>query len=305
MDPLPRQPDQIPLPPMSENPPVKTGHEKHVAPIRTLSSDLAEAMREKGGSVVKIAIAEDEKHRREKEEASPVSKINLKFIIIGVLIIFIAIGTIVGIVIYKKSTSVATPDKAVLPPSIVRAESAGALDITGKSAQGIADSIQAIVKNPGISLGTMENIVPVQGATSAGRRIPAPEFLSDLGTHSPDQFSRSLSNDFMLGVYLYDHSNLFLVLRGTAHDIMLSGMLQWEPKLLQDMSPLFGIDLAGDNASLVGAPWKDVVIKNHDTRAVMDKSGSPTLFYSFMDDNTIVITRDQNTLSEAIRRLGQ
>jgi hypothetical protein len=108
----------------------------------------------------------------------------------------------------------------------------------------------------------------------------------------------------MVGVYLYNTSNPFLVITGTAHDYLLSGMLGWEPFLLTDVAPLFNIDITGANAGLTNAPFKDTLVQNRDARAVLDKDGNPVLFYSFLDPDTIFISTDSKTLLEAVRRFN-
>ncbi|MBP7805134.1 MAG: hypothetical protein KA052_02880, partial [Candidatus Pacebacteria bacterium] len=90
--PIPSVPEQH-LPPTPEAidkeevPKYTPPHTIHVSPVRSFSSDLASAIREKGGSVVRIAIAEDEKHRREREENSVSSKKNIAFILGTMLIV--------------------------------------------------------------------------------------------------------------------------------------------------------------------------------------------------------------------------
>ena len=56
----------------------------------------------------------------------------------------------------------------------------------------------------------------------------------------PGDLSTALSPQYMLGVYNYTNNNPFLIIQGTAHDYLLSGMLEWEPEILfNDMVPLF------------------------------------------------------------------
>ena len=108
----------------------------------------------------------------------------------------------------------------------------------------------------------------------------------------------------MLGIYSYVQPNLFIIFRGTQHDFLLTGMLQWEPYMTGDLAPLFGIDTSGNSASLLNTPYTETMIENHDTRAIIDVNKKPVLFYSFLDENTIIITNDAKTLTEAVRRIS-
>ena len=109
----------------------------------------------------------------------------------------------------------------------------------------------------------------------------------------------------MVGIYSYMQPNLFVIFRGSEHDVMLAGMFQWETYLTEDFAPMFGIDTTGDNAYLLSAPYTETLIENHDTRAISNKNGKPVLFYSFLDDNTVIVTNNAKTLTEAVRRINQ
>ena len=69
-----KEPDPSAAPPQTpsvvEGTDYGSAERSHIAPVRTFNSDLAEAVREHRGSVVRVAIAEEEAHRREYEEAS-------------------------------------------------------------------------------------------------------------------------------------------------------------------------------------------------------------------------------------------
>lgn len=275
-------------------------HKAHIQPVRTFSSDLAQAVREKGGSVVRIAIAEDEKHRREFQENSITSRKNITFMTIGTILVLVAVIGLVWTYVYKKNASTVHLQIApTAPSSIAFSESNQTIDATNMPPNDLLTVLHTIVSAPNIQSGTVKNIVIDQNAA----RIPASQFITAIGAnHAGPDFLRSLSNEYMLGVYLYNQSNLFLILRGTAHDFLLSGMLSWEPYLLQDLAPLFSID-TGAHAKALDAKWNSVVILNHDARAVLDANNKPLLFYSFLDENTIFIGTDPNTLTTVVQRI--
>lgn len=277
-----------------------SGGKSQLPPVRTFSSDLAEAIREKGGSMVRIAIAEEEKRHREEAEVSITSRKNIIFTSVGTILVALAIIGLVWAYAYKKNASVVSlPVTPAAPSSIIFTETNQTVTINGMSAPQITGAIQSIVTAPNIQSGTMKNIIIVKD----GIRIPAAEFIPAIGaTEAPAEYLRSLSKEYMIGTYLYDNDNLFLILRGTAHDFLLSGMLTWEPYLLGDLSPLFGIDTTGDNAKLLNQPWKDVFVENRNARAVVDQNKKSVLFYTFLDPDTILIAADAKTLSAVVQR---
>ncbi len=270
----------------------------HLQPVRTFSTDLANAVREKGGSIARIAIAEDEKNRREKEETSISSRKNILFTSIGIILFATAVGAIIWSYLYTKQASVVAPVQQTAPSSIVYTENNQTIDATGMDAPAIVSTINAIVTAPNIQSGTMKNIVITQSSV----RIPGSQFLTAIGAiHAPDDFLRSLAPEYMLGTYLYNQDSLFLVIRGTAHDFLLSGMISWEPFLLKDLAPLFAIDTA-TNPSILNAKWNDTFIENRNARAIVDANNKPILFYSFLDQNTILFATDPKALTAVVAR---
>lgn len=276
---------------------------KHISGVRTFSSDLADAVREKGGSMIRIAVAEEEKHQKMHDATSATSKKNIVFTILGFLFVAAAIGVFVWTYQQKQKEVTPAPVVTAQPTSLIKAEDAQRIDIEGMEVEDIVTTVQTILANPGVQPGSVKNIVITRTTGGTTTRIPANEFLSTLQTHAPSNLVRALSPEYMLGVYLYDHDNLFLILHGSAHDFLLSGMLSWEPYLFNDMVPLFKIDTTGfTKAQLQDVKFTDAVIQNRDTRAVFDANKKPLLYYAFVDQNTIVIATDPKTLTEVVHR---
>lgn len=313
MDPLEKQlmdlsgikePEKPTAPSASSGTAYDSDRPSHVAPIRTFNSDLAEAVREHGGSVVRVAIAEDERKRQEFQETSIRSKKNKAFLIGGIVLVLGSVGA--GIYTYKhrRAAGVAVVVTPAVPSSLVSSDSAQAIDTSGMLVGDMVSAIQGVVANPGIQPGQVKNIILTKTANGAATRPSASDFLTALDAHVPDTFLRSLNSQYMLGTYLYGTGdNLFLVIQGTAHDYMLSGMLAWEPYLFTDMAPLFGIDTSVYSKNqLAGMHFSDALIGNRDVRAVLDADKNPVLYYSFLDPNTVVIATSPKTLTEVIRR---
>ena len=65
-----------------------------------------------------------------------------------------------------------------------------------------------------------------------------------------------------------------------------------------DFSAIFGLQ----PAQWSGGSFKDKIIKNKDVREFSDISGNTLFLYSFINNNTIVIARDEGALGEIINR---
>lgn len=281
-----------------------SGHRGHIAPVRTFSSDLANAIREKGGSVVRIAIAEEEKHRKEQENVSIKSKKNIVMIVASIILMIGAIAVVVWGYQQKQAASVVTPVVNVLPPSILSVEDSATIDTTAMQVADVVSAVRSRVATATVRAGTMQNLLLSQKVSGIASPISISQFLSVLGAHAPADFVRALSKDFMLGLYSYNgQNNLFLIVHGTAHDFVLAGIINWESNLMSDLGPLFGFDPTDPAAAkLLKVPFTDTIIENREARAILGANNKPVLFYSFLDPNTIIITTDPKTLTEAILR---
>lgn len=280
-------------------------YKSQTAQMRTFSSDLVEQIRKHQGSVMKIAIMEQEKKRIEDEAKNNNPRKNSIFFVSGVVVIITALAIGIGVYIHIKNSQIVPVQSNQVPVSIIKSESFVVVNVSAESAGDTLKSISNEIKNSNVPIGMIENIYAVSGKTGSEIRLSATDFLKQINVNAPDNFLRNLSPDYMLGVYSYNQSNFFMVLRGTQHDQMLSGMLEWEPFMLSDLAPLFDIDISGANSYLTNTSMSEMLIQNHDVRAVLDRNQQPVLFYSFLDPNTVVITSDADTLNEAVTRLNK
>ncbi len=283
-----------------------TPHTDHLKAVRTLSSDVAGAVKQNQGAVIKTAIAEERRREQEQKDSSPTAPKNLAYVIGGLVLIAISAG-FAGYRIMQRASGPTTVPVIQVPvaQSIVRSDVTTTLDITEQTKTQIGTSIFSAVAKKDFRDGTIKNILITIRNGKTPARVSAREFLSAIGAHASVPFQKKLVQDSMLGVYAYEGNHLFIVLRATAHDYMYDGMREWEPFLIQDLAGMFGIDTAENKAPVVNAPFHDMLIENRDTRAVVDENGKPVLYYSFLDPDTILIAASQKPLAEAFRRAQQ
>ncbi len=289
-----------PLPQESYEP----GHKGHLAPVRTFNSDLADAIRNKGGSVVRIAIEENERHQKEELDQSIKSKKNMAFVIFGIVVVLGAIIFAGWSYYHNQAAKTVAPTVTAQPSSLVSSETSAIVNVSGMQIPDMIAAIQKAATDPTNQSGTVKNIVITQGTAGAVTRMHAQDFLTALGMHAPASFTQAILPDYMIAAYTYGTTgNLFIIMHGTAHDFLLAGMLDWEPYLFNDMTKLFNLDTSSFTASEIQNPvFQDTVISNRDARAVIDSTGKPLFFYSFLDPNTIIFATDPKTLTEVVRR---
>ncbi len=293
-----------PLAKTEENP-IQPNLAKHAQPLRTLSSDMAESMRQNQGKAVKAAIQEEERREEEKENLSPASTKNLTYIISGVVISIVAIG----IIVYALSkVTTETPTVVVTPVpvarAIIRSDATKTVPIGGLRDDQIAQEVRKIATAAN-RFGTITEIVITDVVGTTSKRLPATVFLSAIDAHTAKSFIQSISPEFMFGVYTHEKSEVFLSIKSTSRDSLVTGMKSWEAFLLDDLAPLIGFDTKNDPEDFAHAAFTDTLIENRSTRAIVKKDGTPVLFYAFLDEGTVVITSDTKTFAEIIRRFGQ
>ena len=285
--------------------PVPSEPQSSVPQMRTFSTDLAEELRKHQGSAMKIAMMESQRREEEERYSLEDPKKNMLLILGGIFAVLVALGIAIGVYVYERKQNTPVAPTQTVPASIIQSEDFTVLNIGGEKAEDITASIRAAVATSTTQTGMIESIYLTQGASSTQTRLPSSAFLAAINSHASKEFTQELSPNYMIGLYSYTQPNLFIALTGQQHDFLLAGMLQWEPFLFTDMAPIFGIDTTGDNAYLLNQPFTEMLIENHDVRAVLDHDGKPVLFYSFIDPDTIIITNDSNTLTETVRRLVQ
>ena len=305
MDPIESNPNPEPIVPSQTPPGMPLENPNSEPQMRTFSNDLVEELRKHQGAAMKIAMMENEKKLKDQAILSNDPRQNMSFIVKGIIVV------IAGIAIastffyyYKKNTTLPVSEIVKNPPSIVRSEELSTLNVSNMSASDIAVALSGAVSKSNVPTGMIGNIYITQGLSGSETRLTASMFLSALNTHTTVEFLHALTQEYMVGEYSYSGSNLFIVLRGAQHDAMLAGMLQWEPYLLTDLAPVFDVNVSGDRAYLLDNPVTEVLIENHDTRAVLDSLKKPVIFYSFLDENTVLIAIDPKTLTEAVRRMA-
>jgi len=136
--------------------------------------------------------------------------------------------------------------------------------------------------------------------------VSTQEFFAVLEPRAPSAFIRSLNNEMMIGGIRSDTTDPFIVLKSSAFDIVFAGMIEWEPFMSADLSPLFGEPVARsfdqDARTIDGTlalHFVDTNIDDHHVRVLYDEAGTERIIYSFIERDTILIT----TTREAFRQL--
>jgi hypothetical protein len=292
---------------------VDANHPKIAQPeksLRTLETDIRDAVERRNASAASIAIAEQVRVPQMEDPAGGAkpdgnnesSGLGKKFFIILVSLVMIGIGLGGAYLLYLKSPLAPQPVAPAKPATIagiVTPDSQATLDLSGASQSTAEAKVKAALTNIKGPSGSIYQIVPIGATSATGTKsiMTAEDFIALTGLQMPDALARSISGPWMLGTYNDNGvAAPFVVFSDDFFQNAYAGMIDWEKTMPNSLSNIFSY--SGTQGSFL-----DGVIQNKDVRLFMTPGGNVLFLYSFVDNNTIVITSDGNALTEIIHRL--
>jgi hypothetical protein len=217
-------------------------------------------------------------------------------------LILIALGIWGGYYLYtispfgKESSATVTENPTpTIIPSIVTPDRQKVVDISNDNTEQILSALSASQKsNTAGILGIVLEKTYVSTTTSTTIQITPPEFMSEIGMNPPDAFITSLNNEWMIG---FDDTAPFIILTTSFFQNTFAGMLAWEPTMPEDLSSLFGFAIG------VNGKYEDRILDNKNIREFVNSGGTPIFLYSFVDNQTLVIARNELTFSNIVNRI--
>jgi len=156
------------------------------------------------------------------------------------------------------------------------------------------------------------------------------DLLALLSARAPENVRKVLDSEFLIGAHRADKNELFLLFRVTNYENAYAGMLTWETALARDMEFLFPTQIGkartikieeivadeiNSTSTATATPqfvqktidntrvWNDRVIRNTDTRVLLDENGNVVFFYSIIDKEYIFFGSNEATFAEVMRRV--
>ncbi len=264
--------------------------------LRTYKGDMARAVREEGISVSKIAMA-GQGRRGARGEVALARRSNLGWLVFLLLLVG---GGAAGYYYYYLWPNQTTPRPATIaaPSPIIFSEARAPLDLTSLSGtEAIQQQINTEATRAGLSGGAIKNIYFTRG----GQILPFSAFRQAAGLNLPADLSRTVEEEFMFGIYNNSvANNRFLIIEPKLSELAFGAMLDWEPKLLDDIFPLLSGGPPQSNAR--GQIFIDRLVHNKDARLLKNKAGETILFYAFLDPHHLIISRNEETFLEVLKR---
>lgn len=279
-------------------------------PLRTFKTDMAKAVQEHGLSMAKIAIAEQRKQKEviPKEEKSG----GWRWVLTVLLILVLGGGVVAGggywlgwdITKYLPPGWLPNGDGLTPAPTaqvpaatpFFSTEQSQAINVASDMSSGeLMEKITAAATSASVP-NSFTHIYLYRGSQVLGLAA----VRQALNTTWPDNFARILNEQFMLGNFnLTNGDHRFIVLKPKFNEQAFNGMLNWEGRIADDLTPFLGPTVSRAERA---ESFTDKIFRNKDVRLLQNKSGKTILLYSFLDPDTIVITKDEETFVELFKR---
>lgn len=294
---------------MDENKKVGQENKVNIQALHTYESDMARAIRDNNGSMVKISLAEQKKKEAEmnRNKNIKVKSKNFTYVFVGIILIgLVFLGanfvtklikdrSIKKVVVEKNETFFAVESQTILSAdSLVGKESSAQVILATFKEKSKPGEMNVLFFKKGSDLENKSLFLSTQ------------EFISRIGFSMPGPLVRSLSDKMTLGEYTLTGENnpyLFLVFNTNDYDQAFRGMLDWENGLFGDMFPFLDIKITNENKYLLDKKWEDLLIDNNDARILRDANNEPVLYYMFLDRNIFLISPNLDTIKEISKRL--
>ncbi len=274
-----------------------------LSPIRTYKSDFASAVKRGGISIAKIAMSERARRfNLGRAEPGEVATQNKGGVFVW-LFTFILIAAVAGLsyLLWTNSQNPTPITSGPTPPAplifaeynvrVILDPAADGTEVNVKSAIDAA-VVKALSREPSIS-----NFYFVKNEASLNLNA----FKAVTGLKLPERLTRNVKPEFMFGAYGDGQSqSRFLILNVGAFDQVYAATLEWESSLAADILPLL---YDGQQVNQVaGQRFGDKRIRNKDLRLVTDAAGQTFLLYTFLDQNTLLITTNEATFTKVFER---
>ncbi len=271
---------------------------KNVA-VETYSGDIAEAIQNDQGGLVKKIIHEEEARENEKRNLSPESKQNKFLAAASALLVALGLGILIYFLAGSGTETVEVGPEFV---PLVFADQSSFVETAGLKKSEIIYSVFNQVRGSSVRPGGIKGIYLTADKKIMGLR----QFLSLLGSNfNPGENPAIISDNFALGAVKHSEApGFFILLKTRTIEDIFEPMRLWEAKMFYDLHEFLGLTLDSGNKYLLTKSFEDGVVENKNARFLHDNAGNLVLMYVFADNNSVVLADSQAAAREVMLRLA-
>lgn len=320
------------IPPIEPTP--GAGKEKFIIrPLRTYEEDVATFVKRGQVTTAKIVVAEQKRQQeitsaKGAEESQKTSGLALK--ISGILIVLAAV-ILAGVFYFLKPTE----DTPVVPTVssglrdiLIDKKETFQIPIDNKITLEIKDAVVDYIESPPVlglnEIAEIQLTKKISGATEGGimdEKIKIAEMLSVMELRPLETTVRSFDENYIFGLINIEGQTIpFILIKTLEFEQVFSGMLVWEKTLYREINDIFFDTLGTDdflvvnpnasstvtngNSSFDPQKFTDIVIYNRDARAIIDNNDKVLFFYTFVNNNHILLTSKTAAVEEIAKKLN-
>ena len=288
-----------------QNQPTPTEASSQAKPIvRTYQSDLAQALKEKKGSIVSIAAAEEKRRQKHDIVFEPDAEAARKkkwFLFSAIALAIVGIIGL-GFLFFGKQKVTPIEKTPFVVPSVIFVNMQKEMSIDEETRDMFVSKIAKEIKAANIRLDFIEHIFFTKKQADVKTLVSVRDFFALSSEHIQPSLLRSFEGDYVLGIHAFNGNIPFFIVRLNSFENAFSGMLKWETFMADDILPIFGKEEMLKTLTQ-SEHFEDYLFINQDTRVLRNRSGGIALLYAFPDRNTLVITTSEDTFKEIINRL--
>lgn len=184
---------------------------------------------------------------------------------------------------------------------------AASIEVDRHVALPLSDSREAFLTSFSEAVRTADTgvtyVYPVT-SNETGENVPATteDILGVIAPNISGTFVRSLSENITMGSV---DNQPFIIVRVRAFDPALAGMLEWEKTIRSDLAPLFDSSITQDVKSTGKVPngFTDRMARGHKARVLTDANGTMRMIYTFIGEETLMITAHLGALANLLDRM--
>ncbi len=279
------------------------------AMLHTYKEDVQSLVKNRKISMVRaMAMQSDKKTLKDgdelitisSKEAEPKGGVSRMFLIISsILMLILGMSAIyIAYSAYQRQlvTQNATNKPMVADKSMIFTDYRINVDIADLSNRKVLSILNDAMLESNTTLGSVTQFA----IKDTGRLLTQQELPIRFGLSLDDQFIRLMgrADRYMVGFHVADRNTPFILLTTTSSEHALATLLDWEKVGERELRPFFN---SPGSRSLSRTP-SNIKVENLNARVMRDDEGNIRFLYSFLDDNTILITNNINTLREVSQR---
>lgn len=270
---------------------------KHIQ-VETLAKDMADAISDNKGGLIKQIIHEQEMHEAQKINLSPESKRNQIFMLVSFVLIVLSLTAISYFALSQQT--VFTGEVQTRATSEIFLDQTEFKEISGLTKEQIVQTLKNELSTTKIKTGGVEGLYLTENKKIVGFK----RFISLLEGNFPTTSFNLVDDNFLIGISNQETKNLFMLLGVRSFSDIFDSMHVWENKLFFDFHGFFGVDISSDTKYLLTKNFENGTVLNKNSRILYDKNNKIVIMYVFTDDKSVVITNSENAAKETILRLS-